>query len=600
MAEKEREKERAMGEDAAEEAGEKKGRDRKKRSKEAAEAEGTWHCITCQKSFTPGPGEKPRCPECLSIHSVEPRTAAPRRVKLEGRNLRLAVIIAVLAAAAAGGYLFLRSRYGGGGGAAALGYGLGHEALVKLLKEKGIAEEDLFDPFLAGDDLEAFAEANASGFSKGEKLFTAFMALRDKGNFTGYVPRQARAEPFMKAGDVYAAIRKNARKELYSLELAAMLVAAMRLAGLPAAVARVDDYAGMQAPLDPSGNVGHYAAALFERGSHDGPAVLYDLHQGKATPSTGATFTALTDQETVAASFGHMAYRLSGVAFDTTAALARIEDALRLHPAGAEYRTLKGLIFISSGGIEEGTQELRKALTMRQDAQRHLKWGAVLLAQEKEEEAIAELEKAIELKKRYSAAHATLAMALLASGESVAARKELDTAREIDPEDPLIPMYEANYYLERGQVDRAMGYAEKAFEKNGADPQVGPQIGLLLASLYQKTGQRGKAAAVIRKIIETEGVPDELKEQLADKFGIDEEDEEEEEDDGVKLDLGGIGGKKGGLLKAPGGGSLGGGGGDDDEEWGEGGGQPFKLNRNAGKGGLLTGKGSGGLDLQIH
>jgi Flp pilus assembly protein TadD len=604
MAEK-KNKEKESGGKASEEKAEEK-EERKKAGKDGEAGAGgakTYICITCEKTFEVEPGDKPRCPKCMSIHSVEPYVR--RSIKLSRQNLRFAAILVILLAAAVGAYFIMQYKYKPDKGDLASRYVLTHEQLVSAMGERGIAAAAAVDPFAAGEDLKAFAEKNAKGISsakKAESLYQAFLDFKNKGGYVPFVPRQPRPGEPMNAGEAFEAVKKKDKTPLYSLELALLLVKAARDAGLNAVVARVDDYKGLKAPLDPSGNVGHFVAALYDDDSFQGKAVLYDLHQAKTMTSDVAAFTPLLDLQAAAAFMGHEAFYLSGVKFDSTGALAKMEDALSLHPASAELHSLKGLIYIASGGIEEGKQQIRKALTIRTDAQRVLKWGAILMAEGDEEAAVAEIRKAIDMKDHYAMAHATLAMALLSMGEGDEARRELDRASEIDPTDPLIPLYEANYYIERGQVGKAIEFAEDAYERSYGDPQVG----MLLAALYEQTGEKSRMAKVLDDILENENIPDELKATIKDRFryepGDVEEDDEELLDDGdMDFELGSLGKKEGGLLSSPTIGGKASAGSLDDEELEdeELEGDALKLELGTPKSGLLTGKGSG-MDLELR
>jgi Flp pilus assembly protein TadD len=600
MAEK-KNREKESGEKAAEEKEE--GRKAGKNGETEGSKTKTYICITCEKTFEVEPGDKPRCPKCMSIHSVEPYVR--KGIKLSRQNLRFAAILVILLVVALGAYFIMQYKYKPDAGNLASRYVLTHEQLVSAMAERGIAAAAAVDPFEAGEDLKTFAGQHAKGMSsakKAESLYQAFLDFKSKGGFVPFVPRQPRSEKPMNAGEVFKAVQKKDKTPLYSLELALLLVKAARDAGLNAVVAKVDDYKGMKAPLDPSGNVGHFAAALYDDDSYQGKAVLYDLHQAKTMTSDTAAFTALTDPQAAAAFMGHEAFYLSGVKFDSTGALAKMEDALSLHPASAELHSLKGLIYIASGGIEEGKQQIRKALTIQKDAQRVLKWGAILMAEGEVETAVEEIRKAIDMKDQYAMAHATLAMALLAMGEGDEARRELDKAREIDPGDPLIPLYEANYYIERGQVGKAIEFAEDAYERSYGDPQVG----MLLAALYEQTGEKSRMAKVLNDILENENIPDELKATIKDRFRyepgeVDDEDLELLDDEDMDFELGSLGKKEGGLLGSPTIGGKGSAGSLDDEELEdeELEDDSLKLELGTPKSGLLTGKGSG-MDLELR
>ena len=555
----------------------------KETSKSTAEETLTYYCITCEKVFEVQKGEKPRCPLCLSIHSVE---LYKRKPQIKKANIRLAAIIAGLIIIAGAAYAIMHFVYGKKNHRNKNSYVYTFNQYLEALKEKGITQENGFYPFKE-DGLKEFTDkviASTSPKEKGEKLFKKFMEMKSNGGFVPFIPRQARPTPPMNAAEVLKSIKKNEKIPLYSLELATMFVTAMRIAGIPSLVLRIDDYKGIKSPLDPSGNCGHFAAGIYDDENFKGSPSIIDLHQGKIFPADAAIFSPLSDIQVSASYMGLEAFYLTGVNFDNTKALSKVEDAILIFPSSAELHSLKGLIYIASGGVEEGKEQIRKALTIRRDAQRILKLAALQMAEGETEQAIQQIRTALDLKPDYTMAHATLAMALLAEGESDEARNELDIAKKIDPNDPLIPLYEANYYLERGQITKALEQAEKAYENSFGDPQ----IGLLLASLYEKTGEKKKLRALLDKILTNDKLPSDLKKTIQEKFNYSQSSSEEEEEEKEALpDLGSALSKKGSLLR-PGEKNM-------DEEEGEG---SLKLKLGT-QGGLLRGKDSN-LDLQLR
>ncbi|MBW2264401.1 MAG: tetratricopeptide repeat protein [Deltaproteobacteria bacterium] len=516
-----------------------------------------YRCISCSETFTVKAGKKPRCPSCMSIHSVEP-VAEKDPLSLPSWWKHAAVAVGV-AALAVGGY-FLYEHLSQGPAPvttdpATLG-AVESKRLMSYLDEEQIEDENMIDPFSSGEPLATFADKH-TGFGSAQKkasgIYRAIIDLKGKGAYTPFIPRQSRKTPVKSAGDAFEALSGDGKPELYSLELAALFTKAARLAGLACVVVEVVDYPDSRAPLDPSGNFGHFASVVYSSGSYEGELELYDLHQGRTQPGSEAEIIPLRDAEVVAHMLNHKAVRLVSVKFDAKEALIKLEDALILSPESPQFHTLQALIYVTSGGIEEGKDELRKAMQIRTDAAWLVKWGAILLAEDETEEAIAQIRKAIDLKPDYALAHASLAMSLLAEDEIDEANHELNLAKEMDPADPLIPVYESSFYLATGRVDKALKAAERAYEQNFKDPQTG----LLLANIYAQTGHKDKMRVVLQEIRENEDLPAELisfiDAQLGevsyddddddDDLDLIDDDDDDDDDDDLALDKPGIGEK---------------------------------------------------------
>ncbi len=478
-----------------------------------------YRCVSCNETFTVKPGKKPRCPHCMSIHSVEP-VEEKQSFSLPPWGKYVIAGVLAIGLCVAGAFLFMHLRTTASPvtlDPAALG-AVDPKRMSSYLAEQDIEEENVIDPFVSSEALDTFAEKH-KGFGSGQgragSLYKALLALKGEGKYKPFVPRQPRKDEIRFAGALLDAIETGDHPEAYSLELALMLAAAARHVGLAAVVAEVVDYPGLQAPLDPSGSFGHFAVAVYDGGSYEGSYVLYDLHQGRTQPDDQATSVPLTDAQVVAQVLGHQAVRLVAVEFDAQESLVKLEDALILDPDAVQLHTMRALIYLTSGGLDEGEEELRKALQIRTDAQRLVKWGAILLADDEEQEAREQIQKAIDLKPDYALAHASLAMALLAAGEVDEARHELDLARSLDPDDPLISVYETNYWMAKQDVAKAMKAAEMAFEKNFHDPQTG----LLLAAIYGRAGESQKMRDVLQEIRQHENLPQEIMDLIDAQLG---------------------------------------------------------------------------------
>ena len=559
-----------------------------------------YRCVSCNEVFTVKQGRKPRCPSCMSIHSVEPvQETSLGRVRLPSW-WRWAGIGLGAVAGAGGGWLLYAHLSGGPAPTIEDPGKIGAVDPTRLsgwLNEQNLEPENVVDPFASGEALDAFVGKHhglGMGVGRAESLYKAFLDMKGRGDFSAFVPRQPRKSPVLSAGEALDAVTGDGKPEMYSFELAVMLVKACRLAGLPAVVAEVLDYDGMDTPLDPSGNFGHFAAVVYHGDSYEGEFTLFDLHQGRTLEGASAKAVPLTDPQVVACMLGHEATRLIAIKFDAKNALVKIEDALTVYPDSPQLHTLRALVYVSSGGLDQGKEELEKAMQLREDAQRIVKWGALLLAEDEVDDAIAEIQRALDMEPDYAVGHASLGMAYLADDEEEEAERELARAAELDPGDPLIPIYEANYRMATGDVKGATKAAEIAWEKNFHDPQTG----ILLAAIYQQAGRPKEAREILQEIRSNEELPSEILAFIDSQLGgvtvdVDEEEDEEEgyeddeEEDDAPHDK--IGLDKPDLGKKPTGGLLTGGSGSG-LSLSPGGGSGISLQKG---GGLLSGGSSG-------
>jgi len=128
----------------------------------------------------------------------------------------------------------------------------------------------------------------------------------------------------------------------------------------------------------------------------------------------------------------------------------------------------------------------------------HNNLGNALLEKGQVDEAIAELQKALEINPNYAGAHSNLGNALLHEKREDEAIIECQKALEIDPNIAQADYNLGNALFQKGQADEAMAHYQKALEINPDYFQASYNLGTVL---YQK-GQVDEAIAQFQKVLE--------------------------------------------------------------------------------------------------
>ncbi|MDQ3033096.1 MAG: tetratricopeptide repeat protein [Myxococcota bacterium] len=548
-------------------------------------------CLNCGDRFEIEAGKddkKTRCPSCMRVTGIEKVQESKPSASSRNPWLVPGVAIAVLAAIG-GGYAMWRSNTPREVGDEVPLRPLEQDEVAGHLRRLRVDGPSVASFLTAGEGVEAFAESATEGrrsaTDMAEGVYEAIRARAAQHGFSRWSLGVPRETPLGDAEAVRGWIREDgARRRLYPLEAAALMVAALRSRGVPAMVAEVWRFPGDRAPPDPSGHFGYYVAAVYDGDVGEGEPHLYDPWAGHEVQPEEDDYRVLNDIEALGAALNLRAIHLLVRENDPTRAMEISSDALRLDPRSPATRSVRGAILIASGGANEGVAEFEAASQIRADAPRHQLLASVHLAQGDLEGARRELQAALELAPDYAAARAVLATLHLSESEPELAREELERAQRLDPDLHMLPGLWAGYYATTGDLPRAIESARTAVERNPTDIQTR----LMAARVYRAAGryddmrrearevmqrvpagQRADMEQLIRRLLGPSALEDPLDEAEDDDELFGDEEEGDVASDDSSFQLGGgsrlLGAEGAGTGTAPslleGGGDLGAGGG---------------------------------------
>lgn len=530
-----------------------------KDAKDAASGEPRWLCVHCGHRFAAAK-EPDRCPSCMRKGGLE-AIAANETAKRPAWIAPVAVV--ALVAVVGGGYaLWAKSTPDPVSGEVPL-------APLELSELRGHLAAQNADGeharlFEVDDAVEALAE-HATGSSpkaKAEALVEHVRARATAGAFEPWSLDTPRESPIERAPGVAAMLAETERAHLYPLEVAIVSVAALREAGVDAMVAEVWGYPGDRRPPDPSGRLGYFGVAVWDGDLEGDPSTILDPYLGRATEPEEGRFRVLDDVKVVAAFLGAQALHALVHENDSTAALSKVQRAIRLDGRSPSLRSVQAAVLIANGGIEQGVQELQAATQLRSDGPRRNNVAAVFMAMGDFEQANREVAAALEEFPDFAGAHATLGAIHLAQGETDLAETELQAAERLEPQTLILPMLWAEFHLRSGDSARAASYAQQAIERRPQDWQT--RLGA--ARVFRASGRyedmRREAHRVLELVPSAQREP--MREQILALLGptalepIDEEDldddslDEGDEDD-EELGLGTPGFRLGSSLLGEGG-----------------------------------------------
>ncbi len=334
----------------------------------------------------------------------------------------------------------------------------------------GRAPAEIFD---GGDAIDALAE-EASGegaVAKAEALALHVQARRAAGAFEPWSFSTPRDTEVRGAERTAARLAEEEAAHLYPLEVALATTVALREAGVDAMVAELWAFPEALAPPDPSGHFGYFGVAVYEGDVGEGEPHLFDPYGGREEMPGDDGFRVLSDPQ-VAGAFlsteGLYAHVHEG---DLTDAMAKVRKALRLDPRAPYTRSVQAAVFLASGGVQEGVDELNAAVQIRADPPRRNLLAGVFLATGDTDGAQREISLALEDAPEFADAHATLAALHMLDADLDAALLELQAAERFDPGLVNLDMLWAQYYLQTGNPSRAVGHALQAIEQRPHDWQ---------------------------------------------------------------------------------------------------------------------------------
>ena len=133
---------------------------------------------------------------------------------------------------------------------------------------------------------------------------------------------------------------------------------------------------------------------------------------------------------------------------------------LDLDPRDARAENNLGLILESEAKPNEALEAYRKAIewqagSAHRSEQPYLNLGNLLLELDRAGEAVAPLEKAVELAANNASCHLKLGTAYLRTNRLPEAQRELETAERLEPENAAIHYQLARFYKQAHQMDKA-------------------------------------------------------------------------------------------------------------------------------------------------
>lgn len=451
-------------------------------------------CVHCDHRFESDEA-KPRCPKCMRVHGIEKLDGkAGTKAKANPRpRWVLPLVLVAVVGAASGGYVWWSSSTADVvEGAVAPIRPLTESELLGYMRAVYVSSHDLTDLFDSNEDIENFAEHAVQGKSspldKARGVMDAIRARSTANSFVRWSTMEPRDTTVRIASRAFVAMKRDGgREKLYSLEVAAVAVSALRAEGVDAMLAAIYAFPGDHTPPEPSGHFGYFGVAVYRGDVGQGTPTIFDPYGGHTSQPIATDVRVLSDAQAVGAALNIRAmYRIvregnSAAALnDSNSAMALARDLPEVHSAHAA-------VLIGSGGIEEAAREFEAAAQMRSDAPRHNNLASLLMAQQDPEGAAREAARAIELSSDYAPAHATLAALHLQAGRSDDAQRELDRCQSLDPDLPLLPMLWAQYWMNEHDLPRALQAGEDAVRRRPDDAQTH----LLLASLYHSASRYG-------------------------------------------------------------------------------------------------------------
>ena len=152
----------------------------------------------------------------------------------------------------------------------------------------------------------------------------------------------------------------------------------------------------------------------------------------------------------------------------TTAALAALEQGLKLSPRNAEGMVLKGFLLIAAGRMIEAGQWFDQAIAA--DGALGNAWlgrGLLKIRNGRVAEGRADLQVAATLEPQRAVLRSYLGKAFAWDGDRAHAEKELALGKQLDPNDPTAWLYDALLLEDQSRLNEAAGNLEKSKELNG-------------------------------------------------------------------------------------------------------------------------------------
>lgn len=490
-----------------------------------------YRCTSCKETFEVPSGDRPRCPECLRIHNVEPVRSKRKKASQNRGPLIFFAIIALGVGSYVAWYFSQGEEEPEEEQALEIGP-LAEDELREHLKARRVKGSDVVIPFAESEAVKSFARNAARGkASDGEKARALLDAIRARvsANHERYISISPRRSELLTPEETLAALQAEDSYEPYAYEVAALMVTACRSIGVPAVLAEVHQFSNSKAPTDASGVQGYFVAAL-PRGSSYSRPILYDPCSGRFEDSAEAEAEVLTDGEAVSAALTLRALWEASHNGDAPAAERLSSKSLALRSGSATVHAARGTVRLLGGGgqLSAGAalEEYEQALRIRPDPQRKVLFARILLATKQARRAEEIVRSAITEAEEFAAAHAILGLIHLANQRVEEAQASLLTAEQLAPRDPHIALMWVQYHVAQQDLESAMEAAQAVVDRIPDDPQ--PR--LMLAQIYYEDARYDEAQEQFRELLRRNPGNSQMRDLLREAFEYDPDPDELERD----------------------------------------------------------------------
>lgn len=458
-------------------------------------------CSHCDVKFTHAGGTRnPRCPTCLRGQGMIPvSAAAAERVRVPPARIALLLSVAlVVLAVVGGGFLYLRMI-------STKGRGDQDPGIDAQLKAKGVvvatSERDFrVTPALSRAAFEITGEKPQR--EKALAIHAQVVAWLKNGKITrvpqGDVPLPLTAETFL------SAISKLSQRA-GAYQVAVTTLALLRAAGLQATLAERRDVKN--------------AVSVIARKRF---GVVVTLSKSKLWLDPWAngervvpkSVTPLSDLQVLALGLAFRAVALISDSGKSTKenrlrqATSAVERALRLWPASASIQFARGQVNLLSGMLALGIRDFQLALRREEDALGRHNLGVALMQQNRLDDGVAQLKRALQLDPSLIPSYTALARARLQSF-ALLTKAERDTM--VSDVETLLTKAEKlarkpapDLFFLRGQVyllKRDASAAVRYFRKEVSAFPRSDQAYFALAQFYLKAEKYKDGAELIGKLV---------------------------------------------------------------------------------------------------
>lgn len=464
-----------------------------------------YRCNHCDINFESDKKDKPRCPECMGIHDVEPTKDEKNAEDEPQKGKRPFFIPAlILLVIIAGSIVYLAIQKKNAPSDAP--QDINPQDVKTKMESLGVELDDAIVPFESSPAVESFAKKAAKGKSGQEAieaLAAHLAALKKEGKWRSYPQKQPRSEGPITATEL---VDKFTEKEPFaatSYEVACLLFAAgtaLEVENLK--MVEILFFKKEKAPADP--------AAIYSRYAVVAGATLFDPWAGRQEKADSVNIVSLDAATATAPFYAHRS--LSKFAkIELPEALADNTTAVELAPDNATFKIHRGKIFLGSSAVQEAVAEFEKAKKTHDWAVTKVALAQLsMMTQGNVDDAEADIRDALTEFPEYHQAHAVMAALFMMRGDADSAKQELKIAEKISPASPEVASTFAQLYAMEGNSESAISYAKKAVRLSKENFQTL----IVLAQIYRATARFDEMRAVVAKAMKkapAENVRQEIK-----------------------------------------------------------------------------------------